>query len=117
MNIEIAVLGDPGAPLARRHPLAKLGAAALLMLALFLAVDLVTSLVLLALLVAAVPFSGLRPVTLLRRAWPLLVAGLAIAVLNTVFAPHQVSITTGAFTPAGPLWICSPVMVTGEGNR
>src|SRR5438067_749335 len=32
MNIEIAVLGDPGAPLARRHPLAKLGAAAVRML-------------------------------------------------------------------------------------
>src|SRR5437762_2364615 len=29
MNIEIAVLGDPGAPLARRQPRANLGAAAL----------------------------------------------------------------------------------------
>ena len=89
MRIEIALLGDPGAPIARRHPLAKLGAAALLMLALFLAVDVVTPLILLAVLVVAVPVSGLRPTTLLRRASPLLIAGLAIAILNTVFAQHQ----------------------------
>jgi len=89
VRIEIALLGDPGAPIARRHPLAKLGAAALLMLALFLAVDVVTPLILLAVLVAAVPVSGLRPTTLLRRASPLLIAGLAIAILNTLFAPHQ----------------------------
>ena len=89
MTIAIAVLGNPAAALARRHPLAKLGAAALLMLALFLAVDVVTPLILLAVLIAAVPFSGLRPLTLLRRAWPLLAAGLAIAILNTVFAAHQ----------------------------
>jgi energy-coupling factor transport system permease protein len=89
MSIEIALLGDPGALLARRHPLAKLGAAALLMLASFVAVDVVTPLILLAVLVAAVPASGLRPVVLLRRAAPLLVAGLAIAILNTLFSPHQ----------------------------
>jgi energy-coupling factor transport system permease protein len=89
VRIEIALLGDPGAPIARRHPLAKLGAAALLMLALFLAVDVVTPLILLAVLVVAVPVSGLRPTTLLRRASPLLIAGLAIAILNTVFAQHQ----------------------------
>jgi len=99
VRIEIALLGDPGAPLARRHPLAKLGAAALLMLALFFAVDVVTPLILLAVLIAAVPVSGLRPVTLLRRAAPLLIAGLAIAVLNTLFAPHQL----GPAVRIGPL--------------
>src|SRR5204863_7625847 len=99
MNIEIAVLGDPGAPLARRHPLAKLGAAALLMLALFLAVDVVTPVILLGVLIAAVPFSGLRPLTLIRGAWPLLAAGLAIAILNTVFAAHQ----DGAAIRLGPV--------------
>jgi energy-coupling factor transport system permease protein len=89
VRIEIALLGDAEAPIARRHPLAKLGAAALLMLALFLAVDVVTPLILLAVLVLAVPVSGLRPTTLLRRVSPLLIAGLAIAILNTVFAQHQ----------------------------
>jgi energy-coupling factor transport system permease protein len=89
VRIEIALLGDPGAPIARRHPLAKLGAAALLMLALFLAVDVVTPLILLAVLVVAVPVSGLKATTLLRRASPLVIAGLAIAILNTVFAQHQ----------------------------
>ena len=101
MTIAIAVLGDPGAPLARRHPLAKLGAAVLLMLALFFAVDLITALMLLAVLIVAVPFSGLRPLTLLRRAWPLLAAGVAIAVLNTVFAAHQ----EGAAILLGPVML------------
>jgi energy-coupling factor transport system permease protein len=87
--MEIGLLGDPLAPLARRHPLAKLGAAVLVMVVLFLAVDVVTPALLLVLLVAAVPASGMRPIQLLRRAWPLLVAGLAIAILNIIFAPHQ----------------------------
>ena len=109
MRIEIALFGDPRAPLARRHPLAKLGAAALLMLALFVAVDIVTPVILLAALVAALPLSGLRPITLLRRAWPLLVAGLAIAILNTVFAPHQ----AGAAVRIGPLLLGLTTVVEG----
>ena len=109
MRIEIALFGDPRAPLARRHPLAKLGAAALLMLALFVAVDIVTPVILLAALVAALPLSGLRPITVLRRAWPLLVAGLAIAILNTVFAPHQ----AGAAVRIGPLLLGLTTIVEG----
>jgi len=101
MRIEIALLGNPSAPIARRHPLAKLGAAALLMLALFFAVDVVTPLIVLAILVAAVPVSGLRASTLLRRASPLLAAGLAIGILNTLFAPHQL----GQAVRVGPVML------------
>jgi energy-coupling factor transport system permease protein len=107
--MEIALLGDPRAPLARRNPLAKLGAAALVMLALFLAIDLVTPLIVVAVLIAAVPMSGLRPLVLLRRAWPLLVAGLAIAILNTVFAPHQ----TGTPIRIGPLTLGLTTILEG----
>jgi len=109
VRIEISLLGDPRAPLASRHPLAKLGAAALMMLALFVAIDIVTPVILLAVLVAAVPVSGLRPITLLRRAWPLLVAGLAIAILNTVFAPHQ----SGAAVRIGPILLGLTTIVEG----
>jgi energy-coupling factor transport system permease protein len=107
--MEIALLGDPRAPLARRNPLAKLGAAALVMLALFLAIDLVTPLIVVAVLIAVVPMSGLRPLVLLRRAWPLLVAGLAIAILNTVFAPHQ----TGTPIRIGPLTLGLTTILEG----
>jgi energy-coupling factor transport system permease protein len=107
--MEIALLGDPRASLARRNPLAKLGAAALVMLALFLAIDLVTPLIVVAVLIAAVPMSGLRPLVLLRRAWPLLVAGLAIAILNTVFAPHQ----TGTPIRIGPLTLGLTTILEG----
>ena len=109
MKMEIGLLGDPGAPLARRHPLAKLAAAALLMLALFAAVDVVTPLILLAMLIVAIPACGLRPMTLLRRILPLLVAGLAIAILNTLFAPHQ----SGALVHIGPVALGQATMLEG----
>jgi len=109
VRLEIALLGDPRAPLARRDPLAKLGAAVFLMLALFLAVDVVTPLILLVALLAAVPMSGLRPLSLLRRAWPLLIAALAVAILNTIFAPHQ----SGAPIRIGPILVGSTTMLGG----
>ena len=109
MKMEIGLLGDPSAPLARRHPLAKLAAAALLMLALFAAVDVVTPLILLILLFAALPASGLRPTTLLRRILPLLVAGTAIAILNTLFAPHQ----SGTIIQIGPVALGQATMLEG----
>ena len=49
--------------------------------------DVVTPLILLAVLIAAIPLSGLRLTTLLRRIFPLLIAGVAVAILNTLFAP------------------------------
>jgi energy-coupling factor transport system permease protein len=109
MRMEIGLLGDPRAPLARRHPLAKLAAAGLLMLALFAAVDAVTPLILLGVLVAAVPASGVRPATLLRRVLPLLVAAFAIAVLNTLLAPHQ----KGLLVQIGPVALGQATMLEG----
>jgi len=109
MRLEIGLLGDSRAPLARRHPLAKLAAGALLMLALFAAVDIVTPLILLLLLIAAVPASGLRPMTLLGRIFPLLIAGTAIAILNTLFAPEQ----AGAPVHIGPLALGQTTMLEG----
>lgn len=109
MRPQIAVLAHPGAPLARRNPLAKLGAAALVMLALFLALDIVTPLILLVLLLGSVPAGGLRPLALLRRFWPLLVAAPAIAILNTIFAPHQ----QGALVHLGPVGVGLTTLVGG----
>lgn len=74
----------PGSAIGEAHPLAKLAAAAGLMLALFLTVDVVTSGVVLAALVAAFPFTGLPLRAFLRRVAPLAFAAVGIAIVNAV---------------------------------
>lgn len=96
---------DPRAALARAHPLPKIAAALLLMLALFLTVDVVTSGIVLAGLIAATPLTGLPRRPLLRRIAPLAVAAVGIALFNTVLAP----------APAGEtLLVLGPVRVTDQ---
>ncbi|HET8568610.1 MAG TPA: energy-coupling factor transporter transmembrane component T [Candidatus Limnocylindria bacterium] len=73
---------DARAPLARRHPLAKLAAGAILMLVVFLTVDPVTPAVVLAALLAAVPASGLAFGPLARRAAPLALAAAGVGLFN-----------------------------------
>src|SRR5712691_332283 len=75
---------DPGAPLARAHPLAKIGAAFVLMLALFLTVDPVTPALVLIAVAAAVPAIGIPPKALLRRAAPVFIAAAGIGFFNAV---------------------------------
>ena len=77
---------EPGALLAAVNPAAKLGAAALLMVVLFVSVDAVTALVVLTGLVVAIRFSGLRPGSLLARTWPIPLSALSVGVLNVLFA-------------------------------
>ncbi|HEV8535681.1 MAG TPA: energy-coupling factor transporter transmembrane component T [Candidatus Limnocylindria bacterium] len=75
---------DPRAPLARAHPLAKIAAALVLMVALFMTVDPLTpALVLLAVLVA-VPATGIPPRALLRRTALLLVAAIGVGAFNAL---------------------------------
>jgi energy-coupling factor transport system permease protein len=76
-----APIADPGAPLARRNPVAKLAAAAVLALALVVSLDPVGPAVALAAELALVPLFGIRYRPLARRAWPLLVS-----VLGTVLS-------------------------------
>jgi energy-coupling factor transport system permease protein len=78
----------PDALLARANPLAKLGGAVILMVALFVSIDPVTPMLTLLGLLAALPLTGLSPAVLAARTWPLLLAALAITVLNTLFAPR-----------------------------
>jgi energy-coupling factor transport system permease protein len=81
---------NPDALLARANPVAKVGAAAVLMVVLFVSVDLVTPIVVLAGLATTVPLTGLGPRVLLARTWPILLAALSVGVLNTVFAAETV---------------------------
>lgn len=78
---------DPRAVLARANPVAKLGAAAILMAVLFVSSGPVIPAIVLAGVLASVPLTGLAPRDLLARTWPLLVAALSVGVLNVLLAP------------------------------
>jgi len=75
---------DPAAPLARANPVAKLVACLVVSAALLLTVDVVTAGTALALEAAVLPWCGLGPRTLLRRAW-VLPAGAAPAAWAAAF--------------------------------
>jgi energy-coupling factor transport system permease protein len=113
MQLLTPLLPDPAAPLARANPLAKIGTAALLMLACFLSTDAVTPTLVLLVELSAIPFSGLSGAALLRRGWPLLFAALGVGLANALlpaeasgtllfgFGPVQLS--TGSLAVGGAL--------------
>jgi len=86
MRLLEPLVPDPTAPLARPHPLAKIVAAFILMLALFITVDLVTSGVVVAALLVAARFSGLPSRALAARATPLLIGAASLGVFNAVLS-------------------------------
>jgi energy-coupling factor transport system permease protein len=75
---------NPRAPLARAHPLAKIAAALVLMLALFITIDPLTPTVMLIAELIAVPLIGISSRALLRRALPVLVAAIGIGFFNAL---------------------------------
>lgn len=87
MRRSLPLRPDPAAPLARANPTAKLGAAAILMAGLFVASGPLPPLLVLAVLLVSVRFTGLAPGRLLSRTWPLLLAALSVGVLNVLLAP------------------------------
>jgi energy-coupling factor transport system permease protein len=89
---------DPRAILAGANPLAKLGAAAILMLVLFLSVDPVTPLLLLVAIALAVRLSGIRARALLGRCAPLLVAAIGASAVNGIFGSGGPSVVAGMAT-------------------
>ncbi len=98
----------PGtAPLARRNPVAKLGAALLFSLALVATLDPVTPACALVVELAAMPFFGVRADTLARRAWPLAVAALGILVTMVLFAADR---TGRLLFSVGPLDLTTGVV-------
>jgi energy-coupling factor transport system permease protein len=89
----VTLIAEPvavsGAPLARRNPAAKLGAALLFSLPLIATLDPVTPAVALAVELIVVPFFGLRAGALVRRSWPLVIASLGILVTMVLFADDR----------------------------
>jgi energy-coupling factor transport system permease protein len=91
MRLLEPLVPDPSAPLARPHPIAKILAALVLMLALFVTVDLVTSSVVLVALLIAARFSGLPLRSLAARAAPLLIGAASIGLFNAVLSQNLVA--------------------------
>lgn len=112
MHLLTPLVPNADAPLALANPVAKLAAAAVLMLALFASLDGVTALVVLAVLVVALRWSGLRIRDLVSRSWLVGVAVISIAAFNTVFAAQQLGPTA---VELGPLRIGSETLVNGLG--
>ena len=91
MRLLEPLVPDPQAPLARLHPIAKIVAALILMLALFITVDLVTSSVVVGALLIAARFSGLPPRSLATRAAPLLIGAASLGLFNAVLSQNAVA--------------------------
>ena len=91
MRLLEPLVPDPRAPLARPHPIAKIVAALILMLALFITVDLVTSSVVVGALLVAARFSGLPPRSLAARAAPLVIGAASFGLFNAVLSQNAVA--------------------------
>ena len=89
-------IADPTAPLARRNPVAKLAAAAVVAAALVVSLDPVAPAVALAVELAVVPLFGLRYGALARRAWPLLGGVLGAVVTLLLFAADRTHLLASA---------------------
>ncbi|MFI5933027.1 energy-coupling factor transporter transmembrane component T family protein [Actinoplanes sp. NPDC051494] len=100
MTLALEPVANPAAPLARRNPVAKLGAALLFSLPLVATLDPLTPAIALAVELAVLPFFGVRYGLLARRAWPLALGAAGILVTMTLFAADRsgsLLVTLGPF--------------------
>ncbi len=112
MIATIAVVADPAAPLARRNPVAKLGAAMLFSLPLIATLDPVTPAIASAVELTVLPLFGLRYRVLARRAWPLLIAALGVLVTMVLFAADR---SGTVLLGIGPFDITTGVLLSALG--
>lgn len=112
MQLLMPIVPDPAAPLVRANPVAKLGAALVLLIALFASLDGVTALIVLAGLAALLPLSGLSAAALVGRAWLIGLAAVSIGVVNVLFAADQ---SGPILLEVGPIRIGAETLVDGLG--
>jgi energy-coupling factor transport system permease protein len=112
MRLLTPIVPNPAAPLGRANPVAKLGAALALMVALFVSLDGLTASVILLGLVASMPASGLSGRALFGRAWLVGLAALSIGLFNVVFAADQLGPT---LVEIGPVRIGAETLANGAG--
>ncbi|MEU5870554.1 energy-coupling factor transporter transmembrane component T [Glycomyces sp. NPDC047369] len=108
--LTLAPVCGPDAPIARANPVAKLAAVALLTTVALVAADWLTPLLLLAFLLAVLPFTGIRPGPLLTRLRWLWAAAGTVVLVNAVFAAEQTGRTLVAF---GPIEISTGALLDG----
>ena len=98
MSLITPLAPDSHAALARINPVAKLTAAVVVLVGLVVTSDPLTPSLLLAVELAALPFTGVRAATLLRRTWPLLLSVSGIAITNMVLVDGgDVLLDVGSF--------------------
>jgi len=110
--ISIEPVAAPGAPLARRNPVAKLAAALVFSFILIATLDPVAPALAIAVELAVLPLFGIRYRVLARRAWPLLASAAGILVTLVLFAADR---SGRVLLDAGPLLVTSGVLVTALG--
>lgn len=112
MRLLTPIIANPAAPLGRVNPVAKLGAALVILLALFVSLDAVTAGVMLIGLAALLPLAGLSTRALLGRLWLVGLAAVSIGIFNVLLAAHQVGPT---FFDVGPLHLGAGTLANGAG--
>jgi energy-coupling factor transport system permease protein len=105
-------VADATAPLARRNPVAKLGAAAAFSAFLVATLDPVTPAIALAVELAALPLFGMRDRELARRAWPLLVSALGVVGSLVLFTADR---SGRVLLPLGPISVTTGVLSSSLG--
>ena len=112
MRLAAPLEPSPTAALVRANPLAKLLAALVLLVALFVSLDALTAVVILAGLALVMPFSGLSIGVLWSRTWLLAAAAAIVGVVNVVFAGEQLGRTVAS---VGPVDIGAETLANGVG--
>ncbi|MEU2616412.1 energy-coupling factor transporter transmembrane component T [Micromonospora sp. NPDC007271] len=110
--IGVEPVAAPGAPLARRNPVAKLAAALLFSFILIATLDPVAPAIAIAIELALLPLFGVRYRVLARRAWPLLASAGGILVTLVLFAADR---SGRVLVEAGPVLVTEGVLVTALG--
>ncbi|WP_433494023.1 energy-coupling factor transporter transmembrane component T family protein [Micromonospora sp. CA-248089] len=110
--INLEPVAAPGAPLARRNPVAKLAAAVVFTLILVATLDPVAPALAIAVELAVLPLFGVRYRVLARRAWPLLAGAVGILVTLVLFAADR---SGPVLLQAGPILVTQGVLMTALG--
>ena len=112
MTLTLPTFTAGTAPLARRNPVAKLGAAVLFSAPLISTLDPLTPAIALAVELAVLPLFGLGYAELARRAWPLLLAAGGVVVTLVLFAAERTGATVAQL---GPFAVTTGVLLTALG--
>ncbi|MEU5905264.1 energy-coupling factor transporter transmembrane component T [Micromonospora sp. NPDC047527] len=110
--ISIESVAAPGAPLARRNPVAKVAAALIFSFTLLATLDPVAPAIAIAVELAVLPLFGVRYRVLARRALPLLLSATGILVTLVLFAADR---SGRVLLDVGPVLVTTGVLLTALG--